>query len=137
VVSVAELVRSHNVPLLVAVGVHASVREKSIKYNDHIDTHTERPTMATDARRAHVVIPEALLREVDALVGPRRRSDFFVEAAREKIAREVLRGAAHDLAGSLRDQEIPGWETPEAASAWVRGLRSESDQAMRSGSSRE
>jgi hypothetical protein len=93
--------------------------------------------MKTDTKRAHVVIPEALLREVDALVGPRGRSEFFVEAAREKIARERLRGTARELAGSLSDQEIPGWETPEAASAWVRALRSESDQRTHSSSSRE
>jgi hypothetical protein len=79
-------------------------------------------------RRAHVVIPEDLLHEVDALVGPRRRSEFFVEAAREKVQRERLRTLAHEMAGSLSDQQISGWETPEAASAWVRSLRLESDQ---------
>lgn len=79
-------------------------------------------------KRAHLVVPEDLLAEVDKLVGPRRRSEFFVDAAREKVQRERLRVLAHDLAGSLAEAKIPGWETPEAASAWVRALRRESDE---------
>jgi hypothetical protein len=55
------------------------------------------------------------------------RSDFFVEAAREKIDRIKLRRAAHELAGFLKDADTPDWETPEATSAWVRSLRRESD----------
>lgn len=84
--------------------------------------------MSHETVRAHVIIPETLLHEVDALVGPRRRSEFFVEAAREKVTREKLRHVAHDLAGSLRKVETPGWETPEAASEWVRQLRQENDE---------
>jgi hypothetical protein len=89
-------------------------------------------TMARGTTRAHVVIPEELLREVDTLVGPRRRSEFFVDAAREKIARERLRIAAHDLAGSLKDEDTPDWDTPEATSAWVHSLRAENDEGVSS-----
>lgn len=78
--------------------------------------------------RAHVVIPEDLLHEVDAIVGARKRSDFFVEAAREKVERIKLRKAAHQLAGFLRDADTPHWDTPETSSDWVRTLRRESDE---------
>ncbi|MBV9281753.1 MAG: hypothetical protein JOZ41_16870 [Chloroflexi bacterium] len=84
--------------------------------------------MNRDRLRAHVVIPEDLLREVDALVGNRKRSDFLVEAAREKVAREKLRRAAHRLGGTLADTDIPGWETSESTREWVRSLRRESDE---------
>lgn len=79
-------------------------------------------------KRAHVVIPDDLLREVDALVGPRRRSEFFVQAAREKVERERLRSLAHEMAGSLRGEGPPEWETPEKSAAWVRSLRRENDE---------
>lgn len=82
--------------------------------------------------RAHVVIPEDLLREIDDLVGPRKRSDFFVDAAREKVDREKLRMMAHELAGSLKGDTIPGWETAEAASRWVHALRREGDESTAS-----
>lgn len=78
-------------------------------------------------RRTHVAIPEELLDEIDELVGPRRRSEFFADAARERIARERLRRAAEDFAGFLQDVNTPGWETPEATSAWVQSLRREND----------
>lgn len=93
--------------------------------------------MSRETKRAHVVIPEDLLQEVDALVGPRRRSEFFTDAAREKVRREQLRRLAHELAGSLKDEPTPGWETPEASSAWVRSLRDESDEKAFSGDQQE
>ena len=93
-----------------------------------MNTHTQKHTARKGRLRAHVIVPADLIQEIDALVGPRGRSDFFVEAAREKIARERLREAAHAVAGSLRDVEIPGWGTPEETSEWVRRLRQESDE---------
>jgi metal-responsive CopG/Arc/MetJ family transcriptional regulator len=84
--------------------------------------------MKNNRLRAHVIVPEDLLREVDALVGQRKRSDFFVEAAREKVDRMKLRKAAHEFAGFLKDADTPHWETPEATSEWVRSLRRESDE---------
>lgn len=84
--------------------------------------------MSKDRLRAHVIVPEDLLREVDALVGNRKRSDFFVEAAREKVDRMKLRKSAHELAAFLKDADTPHWESPEATSEWVRSLRRESDE---------
>ena len=74
-------------------------------------------------QRVHVVFPTALIDEIDALVGPRKRSQFIEEAAGEKLRQERLRAALPEMAGSLADVDIPGWETPESAAAWVRSLR--------------
>jgi hypothetical protein len=65
---------------------------------------------------------------VDALVGPRKRSEFLVDAARERVRREKARKLAHELAGSLKENHLPEWDTPESASAWVHRLRRESDE---------
>jgi len=93
-----------------------------------MDMQRPNHTASTATKRVHVVIPKELLIEIDALVGPRRRSEFLVDAARKKVARERLRKAAHEYAGALKDTHIPGWETPRAASAWVHALRVESDK---------
>jgi hypothetical protein len=90
--------------------------------------HTTRHTMSKERTRAHIVVPENLPEEVEALVGPRRRSEFFEQAAREKVRQEKLRRAAHTLAGSLADTPMPGWESSKEARAWVRSLRRESDE---------
>lgn len=75
------------------------------------------------ARRAHVVMPDDVIREVDALVGERRRSRFIAEAVEGKLARQRLKGALAEMDGALAKVDIPGWETPEATSNWVRSLR--------------
>jgi hypothetical protein len=76
-------------------------------------------------KRAHVLLPEDLLREIDALVGPRGRSSFLVETARQEVRRQRL---LHFL-----ESEDPAWTSdghPElagGAAAWVRKLRTESE----------
>jgi hypothetical protein len=86
--------------------------------------------MAGATTRTHIVIPKDLVASIDRLVGRRRRSEFLVEAAAEKLARlhraEVLERAA----GSLADVDIPGWETSEAAEEWVRAGRRMDDARL-------
>ena len=79
--------------------------------------------MAGAMRRVHLEIPEEVLAEVDALVGPRQRSQFVTAVVREKLDRLRLRRLAREAAGSLAGVDVPGWETPEAADAWLRELR--------------
>jgi len=81
-----------------------------------------------DTVRTHVVMPTELVRSIDELVGRRARSRFLAEAAQEKLRRVRQRQAIESVAGSLRNANIPGWETPEAASEWVRASREEADR---------
>jgi hypothetical protein len=81
-------------------------------------------------RRTHVLLPEALLDEIDALVGSRRRSSFIAEAIAAELRRCRLKAAVAEMDGALADVDIPGWETPEAAAAWVRALR-DGDEHLR------
>lgn len=75
--------------------------------------------------RAHILIPDDILKEIDSLVGPRGRSSFLLETARQEIQRRKL----------LRflESEHPAWDTkdhPElsdAADVWVRRLRKQSE----------
>jgi hypothetical protein len=77
-------------------------------------------------QRTHIIIPSDLLREIDALVGPRGRSAFLLETAREEVRRRKL----------LRflESERPAWEAEdhpelaEGAAPWVRQLRQRSER---------
>ena len=80
--------------------------------------------------RAHVVVPDDLIAEVDELVGPRKRSEFFVEAVRDRLRRERLKVAAEAAAGSLVGVDTPGWETSESATEWVREQRRDWDRRI-------
>lgn len=78
--------------------------------------------------RAHILIPADLLREIDAIVGPRGRSAFLLETAREEVRRRKL----------LRflENETPAWsaenhlELEQGSHEWVRKLRSESEKRV-------
>lgn len=77
-------------------------------------------------QRAHILIPGDLLREIDALVGPRGRSAFLLETARQEVRRRKLLG--------FLESERPAWKAeghPElagGAGAWVRQLRQQSEK---------
>jgi hypothetical protein len=78
--------------------------------------------------RAHILIPGDLLREIDGLVGPRGRSAFLLETARQEVQRRKL----------LRflEGEHPAWSAqdhPELAggtAAWVRQLRRQGERRV-------
>ena len=86
--------------------------------------------MASKSVRTHVALPGDLVDEIDEIAGPRRRSEFMVEAARENLDRLRLQREATAVAGSLEQVDIPGWETSESTSAWVRASRRTSDTRL-------
>jgi metal-responsive CopG/Arc/MetJ family transcriptional regulator len=77
------------------------------------------------SRRAHVLLPEDLLREIDALVGPRGRSAFLVETARNEVRRQKLLQFLEGKEPSWKDEDHR--ELAGGAAAWVRKLRTESE----------
>ncbi len=76
-------------------------------------------------KRAHILLPDDLLRDIDSLVGPRGRSAFLVETARNEVRR-------HRLLQFLESKD-PAWkgkDHPELSAGsgnWVRSLRAESE----------
>jgi metal-responsive CopG/Arc/MetJ family transcriptional regulator len=82
----------------------------------------------TAQRRAHIIMPAELVAEIDAQVGPRKRSRFVQEAVEEKLQRNRLRASLPKMAGSLTNVDIPGWESSEAAAEWVRAQRRGGDE---------
>lgn len=77
-------------------------------------------------QRAHILIPADLLREIDAIVGPRGRSAFLLETAREEVRRRKLL--------NFLDSETPAWQRKNHSGgdsgAWVRKLRSENESRV-------
>jgi Arc/MetJ-type ribon-helix-helix transcriptional regulator len=74
-------------------------------------------------RRVHVVLPQELMDEIDALVGARGRSRFIQETLESEMRRRRRVEAFQRVVGSIADGEIPEWETPESTAAWIDGLR--------------
>lgn len=74
-------------------------------------------------RRAHILLPHDLAREIDAIVGPRGRSAFLVETAREAVRRKKLLCFLESDASAWNDKDHP--ELARGSAAWVRRLRKE------------
>jgi metal-responsive CopG/Arc/MetJ family transcriptional regulator len=73
--------------------------------------------------RTHVVLPDDLVKEVDALVGKRRRSAFIAEAAQDRLRRERLARVLEETAGAFKAEDHPEWATSKNVAAWVRKQR--------------
>lgn len=80
-------------------------------------------TADSKPRRVHVVMPAELIEAIDAQVGPRKRSRFVRNAVEEKLRRQRMQASLAEMAGSLANCDIPGWETSRSAAEWVRALR--------------
>ncbi|MDO8749862.1 MAG: ribbon-helix-helix domain-containing protein [Dehalococcoidia bacterium] len=80
--------------------------------------------------RTHLILPEEMVKEVDALVGKRKRSQFVGEAVREKLRRENLLAALAATAGILSAEDYPEWATSEEVAAWVHDMRQRDDERL-------
>ena len=76
-------------------------------------------------QRAHIVLPDELIKEIDALVGPRGRSAFLVETARAELRRRRLLTFLHDDQPAWSEKDHP--ELASGSTSWVRQVRAESE----------
>ena len=76
-------------------------------------------------KRAHVLLPQDLIQEIDAIVGPRGRSAFLVETARDAVRRTKLLRFLEGGTPAWNDADHP--ELAGGAAAWVRELRQEGE----------
>ena len=75
--------------------------------------------------RAHILLPEDLLREIDAIVGERGRSAFLVETARQEVRRRKLLGFLEGNDPVWKEEDHP--ELTDGSDAWVSQLRRASE----------
>jgi hypothetical protein len=80
-------------------------------------------------QRAHILIPGDLLREIDALVGPRGRSAFLLETARQEVQRRKLLRFLESGEAAWKAEAHP--ELKGGAETWVRALRKQSERGPR------
>lgn len=81
------------------------------------------------SQRAHIVLPEELIDEIDSLVGPRGRSAFLVETARAELRRRSLLAFLRSDIPAWQDQSHP--ELAEGTRKWVKHLRCQSETRVK------
>lgn len=80
-------------------------------------------------RRAHVLLPDDLLADIDALVGPRGRTAFLTQVLRQEVDRRRLLQFLSSPEPILKDEDYP--EFRDGADAWVRRMREEDTRSER------
>ena len=80
------------------------------------------------SQRAHIVLPQELIREIDSVVGPRGRSAFLVETARAELKRRRLLHLLTNEAPVWKDEDHP--ELSGSPQAWVKTLRGEGERRI-------
>ena len=80
--------------------------------------------------RAHIVLDQELVAEIDRIAGKRKRSQFIEEAVRRQIALAKQKAAIALEWTPLDPERYPQWATPGLTSKWVHDMRQE-EQARR------
>jgi hypothetical protein len=80
-------------------------------------------------KRAHVVLSEKLVKDIDAIVGSRQRSSFITQAAERELMRLRQLKALKGAAGAWKDRDHP--ELKDGAARWVTKLRKEDGKRFR------
>ncbi len=86
--------------------------------------------MSTQKERTHILLPRELVAEIDALVGPRGRSRFIAEAAKERLLRERMLMLLDECFGIWKDGDHPELQGPDGTADWVRRLREEDNKHL-------
>ena len=73
--------------------------------------------------RTTISFPDALMSDIDRLVGPRGRSGFLARAAQHELKRERLRAALDDARGAMVGSS--NWRSGDEIIQFVDGLRSD------------
>ena len=82
-------------------------------------------------KTTHVVLPQGLLAEIDALVGGRKRCAFLSEVAAREVRRRRLLEILNRDAPVWDPADHPDIEEAGGAAAWMRKMRREADKASR------
>lgn len=82
------------------------------------------------SERTNVILPRDLLDEIDRVAGPRRRSTFLAEAAREKLARLRFDQAAARAFGAWKDEDHPELLTDDGMNRFLQRTRKETNRRI-------
>lgn len=79
-------------------------------------------------KRAHVVLPEDLVAEIDKIAGARGRSSFLADLARREIKRQRLLEIFKRKGPFWKEEDHP--ELKDGGAGWVSKLRAENEARL-------
>jgi metal-responsive CopG/Arc/MetJ family transcriptional regulator len=79
--------------------------------------------------RTSVTLPEAMIREIDEMTGPRGRSAYVAEAVETRLKRDRMRRVFDETYGAAVGHSQ--WQDADEVYRWVRSLREDSTRDER------
>ena len=80
--------------------------------------------------RTNVILPKKIVKEIDNIVGRRKRSDFLTEAAREKLEKIRFEEALEKTFGSWKDEDYPDLKSTGDIRQFLKTMREETDKKL-------
>lgn len=87
--------------------------------------------MEVTKNKTHLVFHRELLEMIDKIVGKRKRSQFVIEATKDKLAREKFAKALKEAAGCWTDKNHPDLMTKRDVERYVRNLRKSANKRLK------
>ena len=81
--------------------------------------------------RAHVIVEEEILKDIDRLVGKKKRSSFISNAAKKELQRLNQLSVLRRLKGAWKDEDHTELQGRDGTYKWVRKLRQEDEKILR------
>jgi len=81
--------------------------------------------------RTHVIIEEDIVKEIDRLVGKKKRSSFISEATKKELKKLKQLSVIKKLRGVWKDEDHPELAGKDGTYKWLKKLRSEDEKILR------
>lgn len=92
--------------------------------------------MSESTRMVHIRMPASLIKDLDRVLetsaNVKTRTDFIIEATRERLRKEEFKRFLETYAGALSEQDTPHWKCAESIEAWQTNLRKKDEEVLRS-----
>lgn len=82
-------------------------------------------------KKAHVIIDENILKEIDRLMGKKKRSSFIAGAAKKELKRFNQLLLLKKLKGTWKDEDHPDMNSKNGTYKWVRKQRERDEKLSR------
>lgn len=80
--------------------------------------------------KTHILFPKPLLKQIDKIAGAGRRSQFVIEAAKDKLARIQFLGVLGRTAGAWSERRHPALKTQAGINRFLKKIRSRTNKRL-------
>ncbi len=85
-----------------------------------------------DTKRIHVIFPAQIARELDLMLGRRKKTQFIIAATKERLDKMKLSMAIEKATGVWKNEDHPDMAGKDGTKKWVRNQRIQDEERRKS-----